>query len=216
MSKSNFYEQLIKENLLLIKNKTINSLFEKTLINILQEEDLNTTPTPTAPANETPETEETALPQSSDLALIDLIELAVAALFTEMSKITEKNSEAKFLESQLSKIRPITNENNFKALELCQKLISMNDIPTKPINHFKEMDYATRNVLINLVVNTLFASKDQMLKSDPSLAPLVENIASDSAQLKNIKDKDPINALKLAEKIKNNLSEILPTINFTV
>jgi hypothetical protein len=160
--------------------------------------------------------EKSSLSLESDLVYVDLIKFAVSALFTELEEVLEKNLDLRSEVRKLQSLKPINQINAQEALNICQKLITQYGIPVDSVKNLDNLDFATKSVLINLIINALFSSKKELENSDPSTSSSIEKIAADYRQLKNLKDSDPQTSVSLADNIKDSISTVLSTTNLQI
>lgn len=201
------------------------SKFEICLENILKEQEevpqppsapptplpINPPADPQLPA-ETPE-----LPTQEDLASIEILKIAVAALFVELPSEVEKNSGIRKLSNDLNDLKPISPDNTDQALEIIKNILIKADIPIDfSLDKLPSIDFATKNVLVNLAVNSLFVSKSQIQDSDPSIETIISKIAEEYSVLKSIEKQDPIQALEIAKSLKQEIQKIVSSMDFSV
>lgn len=220
---SSSFENLLKQISTSFLPKNIKeSKFENYLKNILKEQDIEslqtaqpttpTTPPPVVPTEEVPE-----LPNLDDLASMEIIKLTVAALFVELSTEIEKNPLIRKLSESLNDLKPISPDNADEALSKIENVLDIVGIPTNfSLEKLKNIDFATKNVLVNLAVNALFVSKDQLQNSDPSIGLIISKIADKYSNLKDLESKDPSQSFKLAKELKTEIEKIVNAMDFSV
>lgn len=201
------------------------SKFEICLENILKEQEEVPQP-PTAPPASQPinppadpqlPVETPELPTQEDLASIEILKIAVAALFVELPSEVEKNSAIRKLSSDLNDLKPISPDNTDQALQIIKNILIKVDIPIDfSLDKLPSIDFATKNVLVNLAVNSLFVSKSQIQDSDPSIEIIISKIAEQYSVLKSIEKQDPIQALQIAKDLKQEIQKIVSSMNFSV
>jgi hypothetical protein len=211
-----FKKEYIKREVELAKNNLNHSLFHHHLEQILKEqEELN--PTPEVPEQTSPNPEdptESALPPEDTVPVLQLTKLAVEALFVDLE--TLRSGNIKELIHDLNEMRPIPVAQVSAALSLIQRITSEAQIPVSQITDLDKVNFSSKNLLINLIAQCLFLSKDDLLESDPSLASLMEKISDDFTQLKELEKEDPIQALKIADQIQENIKKIIPSASLTI
>ena len=220
---SSSFENLLKQISTSFLPKNIKeSKFENYLKNILKEQDIESlqTPQPTAPTTPSPvvSTEEVPeLPNLDDLASMEIIKLTVAALFVELSTEIEKKPSIRKLAESLNDLKPISPDNADEALSKIENVLDIVGIPTNfSLEKLKNIDFATKNVLVNLAVNALFVSKDQLQNSDPSIGLIISKIADKYSNLKDLESKDPSQSFKLAKELKIEIEKIVNAMDFSV
>jgi hypothetical protein len=160
--------------------------------------------------------EKTSLPQESDLTYIELMKFAVSALFTELDDLLDNRLDLRSEIKKLHSLKPVNDQNAPEALSICKNLISAAGTPVNEIPNLENLDFATKGVIINLIINALFSSKKELENSDPSISSSIEQIAADFRQLKNIQQSDPESSLSIADSIKDNISNVLTTTNLQI
>jgi hypothetical protein len=219
MHSSPFNQLLEKINSSLKPISENQSKFETCLKNILKEqEEMPPAPQPiTPPADPNLPAETPELPTQEDLASIEILKVAVAALFVELPSEIEKNSTIRQLSNDLNDLKPISPDNTDQALEIIKKILVNADIPIDfSLDKLPDIDFATKNVLVNLAVNALFVSKSQIQDSDPSIETIISKIAEQYSVLKSIEKQDPIQALQLSKDLKQEIQKIVSSMDFSV
>jgi hypothetical protein len=210
-----FKTEYIKREIEIAKNRVVKSVFDECYQQLWEQEILPGQPeeVPNVNTQETPP-EESQLPPEETKPVLQLTKLAVEALFTNLESLNSR--EVKKYIHDLNDIRPISVADTSKALVLIQNITREAQIPTSNIDEIEKVGFSSKNLLINLIAQCLFLSKDDLLESDPSLGSLMEKVSDDYAQLKELEDKDPIESLKLADQIQENIKKIIPSASLTI
>jgi hypothetical protein len=165
-------------------------------------------------AEEPTEPTESTLPPEDTVPVLQLTKLAVEALFVDLE--TLRSGSTKELIHDLNEMRPIPVAQVDAALSLIQRITREAQIPVSQITDLDKVNFSSKNLLINLIAQCLFLSKDDLLESDPSLGSLMEKISDDFTQLKELETEDPVQALKIADQIQENIKKIIPSASLTI
>jgi hypothetical protein len=232
MNSDAFYTNLIQQHINLAKSSRYEA-FKSVLENIYSEaEDLppqqpaptqtNQSPNIDGDADGSTKPENSVLASDDPIVTIKLSKLLVAALFTDIDKIAEKDSNVFRLKGEISEIKQngISGEDSAKrCLNVLQEIIKHSDFPiddvfNKEFNNFS--NFASKNILINLIVDALFVSKDLLLKADSTLGPKMDTISSLLGKIQQDEKADLNAASQTAALIQKNVRDILPTISLTI
>jgi hypothetical protein len=230
MRSQKFLESLIQENLFLSKNSLKKSSFNDLLKQIIGE-DLATVPAPTD-VNEVPPqvaqqtTTPSALPPEDAHITIELTRLAVAAFFVDVEAFkdsAEEKGDSGLVQDISHKIAEISRyKDEMPSEEDCQKIIPLVSSLVKIGNKSNievnlqdltgKLNFASRPLLIQLIVKALLTPAADITKLDPFIGDKMKKIPEELNNLTNLDLSQEGNltlALDSAKKIQDELSDMI-------